>query len=112
MALRDVPLPVRPDRDDRWLLKTCRNEDQTCSVDRTRHVRESFRIVDAPDLLAVLRIVRDRAKGPGADDEVAVADANHQRRGIGLRPWLGAKRPPSCLAGPLVDRDHEGFVEA
>ena len=61
----------------RRLLKPGRDVDEPVAEHGPRHVRETVRVADAPDLLAGLRIVGGRAVGADADQLVAVADADH-----------------------------------
>src|SRR2546426_5833431 len=79
-------------------------------VHGTRHVGEAVGVAHAPDLLAVLRIVGGRAIGADADDLVALAGADDERRRIRLVEWLTASGSPPRLARPFVERRDERIV--
>ena len=107
VGLRHIAGPIGPDGDQRRLLKAGRDVDQPVAVDRPRHVREAVGVADAPDLLAGRRIVGGRAIRADAHDLIALADADHERRRVGLIARLAAIGLPPDLAGALVERDDE-----
>ncbi len=110
VRLRHVAGPVGPDGHDCRLKESRRDVDETVTVNRSWHVRKTIPIADAPDFLARRRLVGSRAKRANADDLIAVADANHERRRVSLVPRLTSRRLPARLAGALVERDDEGLA--
>ena len=106
------PVPSGAHREQRRLLKPGRDVDEAVPEHRTRHVGEAVGVAHAPDLLAGLRIVGGRAIRADADELVAVADPDHERRRIRLVPRLAPRRFPADFPGPLVERDDERLVAA
>src|SRR5262245_52318619 len=70
-----------------------------------RHIREPVGVADTPDLLAGLGVVRRRAKGAHAQDLIASADFDHERRRIRLVSRLAPVGPPARLSRALVESD-------
>src|SRR4029079_13140572 len=89
-----------------------RDVHEPVAVYRTRDVGEAVGIADAPDLFAGLRIVGARAVRADADHLVALADADDERRRVGLIWRIAPRRFPSHLAGVFVDRHDERLVAA
>ena len=107
-----VACSVGAHRDYRRLLEAGGDVDEAVREDRPRHVGEAVGVADAPDLAARVGIVGDGAVRADADQLIAVADADDERRRVrlvGRRPAMGL---PSFSAGPLVERDHECRVAA
>src|SRR5207302_9738964 len=86
--------------------------DQPVPEYRPRHIRESIRVADAPDLLARLWIVRRRAVRADADDFVPIADADDEWRRVRLIRRIAPRRLPPHLARRFVERDDERLVAA
>ena len=97
VAARHVAGAVDPHREQRRLLETGRDVDQSVTEHRTRHVRETVVVADPPDLAARFRIVGGGPIGADADQLIAIADPNHQRRRVGLVRRLAARRLPAHL---------------
>ena len=106
------PVPSGRTAMQQRLLKSGRDVDEPVTEHRPRDVRESIGVADSPDFLARLGIVGRGAVRADADQLIAIADANHQRRRVRLVPGLTPRRLPADLAGGLVDGRHERAVAA
>src|SRR4051794_30868809 len=110
MGLRDVSRSIGTDGEQLRLLESGGDKHQPLREDRTWDVRKTIAVPNTPDLLAVERFVRGRAKGADADELVAIADTDDERGRVRLIRGRRSIRLPPGLTGVLVQSDHERDV--
>src|SRR6185503_19382275 len=87
---RDVARSIGPDRQDLGLEESGRDVHEAVPEHRPWDIRKSVLVPYVPDFLAGLGIVSLRLECADADDLIAPADGNDQRRRIGLGEGLAA----------------------